>query len=345
MATSSASLATSPKESWVEKSGGLPPKIRQIARALMRENPTWTLSRAIAVAVSQTKKNAAKGSPRAVKPAAQWAALKARNAARQTATSHPVDRAAVLELSEAVLVELARRVRTDSGARRYGKPIGSLIGGVRGPHAPTPRPSGNRSPAQKAKDETAGRVATAKEGLARSSAQMVVQKKLGSKAKQKTAKATVAKSDAELERRGKASNTQARGLQLGRAAIANGNREDMDAALGVMGVGAGRARLADQLTRMDNTKALRRLDVLAVQGQIATVDKRAASGQITTVQAAQLRSALRRRLVIAQNAARTTSTSNVDEDVVELSQPARRAVQVRTRHDYVDARVERRKAI
>lgn len=62
----------------VAKKGGLPPKVRARARALMRENPGWSLSRAIATAISQYKKELAGGSKKAAGPVGQWQALKAR---------------------------------------------------------------------------------------------------------------------------------------------------------------------------------------------------------------------------------------------------------------------------
>lgn len=83
MPSSRASLDKSPKENWVEKSGGLPPSVRARARALRKKNPEWTLSHALAVAISQYKKEAVAGSPKGGKVAAEWVALKAKNKARK----------------------------------------------------------------------------------------------------------------------------------------------------------------------------------------------------------------------------------------------------------------------
>lgn len=82
MASPRASLDKSPNKNWVENSGGLPPSVRARARALMKANPGWTLSRALAVAISQYKKEAATGSPKGAKVAGEWAALKAKNKTR-----------------------------------------------------------------------------------------------------------------------------------------------------------------------------------------------------------------------------------------------------------------------
>ncbi len=78
---SSASLDASPNKNWVENSGGLPPFIREVARELMKKGKTK--SSAIAIAVSQIKKWAAKGNAKAVKALAEWVSLRAKNKARK----------------------------------------------------------------------------------------------------------------------------------------------------------------------------------------------------------------------------------------------------------------------
>lgn len=75
---SSAPFSSSRTSNEVAKKGGLPPAIRSRARAIMRESPGFDLSRAIAVAISQYKKEAAGGSAEAAKIVAQWEALKGR---------------------------------------------------------------------------------------------------------------------------------------------------------------------------------------------------------------------------------------------------------------------------
>jgi len=75
---SSAPFSSSHTSNEVARHGGLPPKVRARARALMRENPGWDLSHAIAVAISQYKKEAAGGSSDAAAVVAQWESLKGR---------------------------------------------------------------------------------------------------------------------------------------------------------------------------------------------------------------------------------------------------------------------------
>lgn len=74
---SRASLDRSPRKNWVENSGELPPEVRSRARALRRENPGWSLSRAIATAISQYRKE---GNAKVI---AKWEKLKAKNRARK----------------------------------------------------------------------------------------------------------------------------------------------------------------------------------------------------------------------------------------------------------------------
>ena len=118
------SLARKPgkEDNWVEKAGGLPKYIRMVAHALIRDHG-YTTSRAIATAVNRMKKWAVSGKDPKVKAAAA-AALAEWNAKRGKARAEKRD-AAYLELKR------ERRVRTPEGAARFGKPIGSIIGGFR----------------------------------------------------------------------------------------------------------------------------------------------------------------------------------------------------------------------
>lgn len=75
---SSAPFSKSKTSNEVARKGGLPPAVRSRARAIMRESPGFTLSRAIATAIAQYKKEAAKGSAKAAKVVAAWEALKGR---------------------------------------------------------------------------------------------------------------------------------------------------------------------------------------------------------------------------------------------------------------------------
>lgn len=91
------SLDSSPKKNWVEKSGGLPKYICEIARAIMRSGKTK--SQAIAIAVSRVKKWAggaddvdADTRAKAAKAVAQWEALKGKNKAKNVvAASYQTD--------------------------------------------------------------------------------------------------------------------------------------------------------------------------------------------------------------------------------------------------------------
>lgn len=76
-------LDRSPKENWVEERGGLPPFVRAVARALMRDHG-YTMSRAIATAINKMKDWArggdhvtAKTKAKAAAALAQWEAAKA----------------------------------------------------------------------------------------------------------------------------------------------------------------------------------------------------------------------------------------------------------------------------
>lgn len=76
-------LDRSPKHNWVEDAGGLPPFIEDMASHIHDKGKD--ISTAIAIAVSQTKKLAAKGNRRAAQALAQWEALKAKNKAKTAA--------------------------------------------------------------------------------------------------------------------------------------------------------------------------------------------------------------------------------------------------------------------
>ena len=82
-------LDWSPTENWVDKSGGLPKFIEEIALALIRDHG-MDRSRAIATAISRVKRWAAGGDgvkpdtvAKAQKAVSEWTKLKARNAARK----------------------------------------------------------------------------------------------------------------------------------------------------------------------------------------------------------------------------------------------------------------------
>jgi len=87
---SSAPLGRTPeKDNWVDNVGGLPPYVREVARAL-HEKRGFPLSRAIATAISRIKKWAAtskdpKTKAKAAKAIAQWESMKARSHAKTAA--------------------------------------------------------------------------------------------------------------------------------------------------------------------------------------------------------------------------------------------------------------------
>jgi hypothetical protein len=65
-----------PKNNWVTQQGGLPQAITHMAKDIMEEKGV-PKDHAIAIAVSQCKKLAAKGDPKYVKALAQWESMKA----------------------------------------------------------------------------------------------------------------------------------------------------------------------------------------------------------------------------------------------------------------------------
>jgi hypothetical protein len=79
------------KKNWVDKVGGLPKYIREVAKGIRKSNPSWSESRRIATAVNQIKRWAAGGGnvtaktrAKAAAALAEWEAKKA--AAKATAT-------------------------------------------------------------------------------------------------------------------------------------------------------------------------------------------------------------------------------------------------------------------
>lgn len=72
MPSSSAPFSQSKTSNEVARKGGLPPEVRARARAIRKENPSWSLSRCIATAISQYKKE---GNSKVV---SKWESLKTR---------------------------------------------------------------------------------------------------------------------------------------------------------------------------------------------------------------------------------------------------------------------------
>lgn len=76
-------FSRSKTSNWVAKGGGLPHFIQHMAHDIQESDPAKSESAAIAIAISQCKKLAAKGNAKAAKAIAEWEALKAKNAAKK----------------------------------------------------------------------------------------------------------------------------------------------------------------------------------------------------------------------------------------------------------------------
>lgn len=97
-------LNRSKLKNWVEKHGGLPTYINSLALAMLRNNPSWSVSRAIATAVNMVKRMCAGGSTAIVKKVG--AAVKA--AACKALASWNAKKAAASEEVDGHTLELAR---------------------------------------------------------------------------------------------------------------------------------------------------------------------------------------------------------------------------------------------
>jgi hypothetical protein len=126
------SLDRSKLKNWVEKNGGLPPYINSVATAILRENPSWSISRVIATAVNWAKKTCATGQAfggkvkvsAAVQKAAcnavkQWEAKKAK-------ASIEFDKH-LLELSSEEFREAQWEARVRNSFREAGTDLPDLI--------------------------------------------------------------------------------------------------------------------------------------------------------------------------------------------------------------------------
>lgn len=75
---------------WVEEAGGLPRYIKRVARHI-RSDSGYTESRAIAAAISQTKKRAAEGNAEAIAAIAEWNRMKASTSDSASIHSQAID--------------------------------------------------------------------------------------------------------------------------------------------------------------------------------------------------------------------------------------------------------------
>lgn len=108
-------------DNWVEKVGGLPDFIKRVAKHIFYDSPGMTVSHAIAAAVEQIKKWAAKGNPKAIAALAQWMAK--RGAAH--ALGYTEEETAIYDLG---LLTQKRRVPYST----YGNAASARTTGVKG---------------------------------------------------------------------------------------------------------------------------------------------------------------------------------------------------------------------
>jgi hypothetical protein len=109
-------------DNWVEKVGGLPPFIKRVAKHIFYDSPGMTVSHAIAAAVEQCKKWAAKGNPKAIKAIAEWEGKKARSHAMEQKV---VDGRTIFDLS------LLRQMR-GTVYSTFGNSTSAVSTGVKG---------------------------------------------------------------------------------------------------------------------------------------------------------------------------------------------------------------------
>lgn len=98
-------------DNWVEAVGGLPDFIERVAKHLHYEEG-MTISRAIATAVSQCKKNCAKGNEKACKAIAQWEAKKARSRAKSGSKVKLTDLEFAVQIEKAIELVFAPSTQT-----------------------------------------------------------------------------------------------------------------------------------------------------------------------------------------------------------------------------------------
>lgn len=88
---SARSLDRSPRKNWVENEGGLPRYVREVANAILRENPQYSISRAISIAIGRIKRwivspnTTAATKAKATAAIAQWTKMRASAAAKRAA--------------------------------------------------------------------------------------------------------------------------------------------------------------------------------------------------------------------------------------------------------------------
>jgi hypothetical protein len=114
------SLDEEPGSNWVQKAGGLPEFICEMARAIKRDGKST--SSAIAIAVSRVKQLAAKGNAKAAKAAAQWERLRARS--KETVSASAPSEAALETLLDHCI---GRRMLREYGSQTHKQHLDALI--------------------------------------------------------------------------------------------------------------------------------------------------------------------------------------------------------------------------
>lgn len=108
------------KTNWEEKRGGLPSYIDRVAKHIMYDSG-YTESRAIAAAISQTKKRAATGNKEAIAAIAQWEKMKA--GTKKVSLSTVVTPGRQRQFNEALHVRVGGRFASKGGgAQPVAKP-------------------------------------------------------------------------------------------------------------------------------------------------------------------------------------------------------------------------------
>lgn len=122
-------FSTSTTSNWVARAGGLPPRVRAIARAIHRKHPDWPLSRCIAVAINAVKYSAATGDSKLpgrqnegadvvaahAAAVAEWEAKRARAKATKLSSDTPAVELATGAGPSTKLDEKSRQEMADNG--------------------------------------------------------------------------------------------------------------------------------------------------------------------------------------------------------------------------------------
>lgn len=111
-------------DNWVEKVGGLPDFIKRVAKHIFYDSPGMTVSHAIAAAVEQCKKWAAKGNAKAIRAIAQWESKKARS----HAMGEDDTELSAVEIYDLALLKQSRKTKYST----YGNAASAISTGVKG---------------------------------------------------------------------------------------------------------------------------------------------------------------------------------------------------------------------